>query len=89
MASRWANEEADKAEELRRKKEKEDKKRLKLQKQHEAEESAQVMQVTDSRPAKRRRLSTVDDGRPSPRENALYWKAEPGLHVITHPTSKH
>jgi len=71
MASRWANEEADKAEELRRKKEKEDKKRLKLQKQHEAEESAQVMQVTDSRPAKRRRLSTVDDGAAQPERKCV------------------
>ncbi|KAF1842581.1 Pkinase-domain-containing protein [Cucurbitaria berberidis CBS 394.84] len=53
MASRWANDEVDKAEELRRKREKEEKKRLKLQKQQEAEEAA--------RPAKRRRLSTGDE----------------------------
>jgi cell division cycle 2-like protein len=73
MASRWANDEADKAEELRRKKEKEEKKRLKLQKQQEAEataRAAQTPQETDSRPAKRRRLSTDDDDQevPEPKE---------------------
>ncbi|KAF2852796.1 kinase-like protein [Plenodomus tracheiphilus IPT5] len=63
MASRWANDEADKAEELRRKKEKEDKRRLKLQKQQEAEEAARAAQqeASDPRPAKRRRLSTGDE----------------------------
>ncbi|KAI8936798.1 hypothetical protein NX059_006041 [Plenodomus lindquistii] len=60
MASRWANDEADKAEEQRRKKEKEDKKRLKLQKQQEAEAAAQAAQQAGSRPAKRRRLSNDD-----------------------------
>lgn len=61
MASRWANEEADKTEELRRKKAKEEKKRLKLRKQNEAEESSQVMEVIDPHPAKRQRLDTVDE----------------------------
>ncbi|XP_014554489.1 hypothetical protein COCVIDRAFT_104778 [Bipolaris victoriae FI3] len=71
MASRWANDEADKAEELRRKKEKEEKKRLKLQKQQqEAEAAARVVQeAADSRPAKRRRLSTGDDDEQVPKEN--------------------
>ncbi|CAO2658245.1 Nn.00g059680.m01.CDS01 [Neocucurbitaria sp. VM-36] len=70
MASRWANDEADKAEELRRKKEKEEKKRLKLQKQQEAEMAARVSQQPDSRPAKRRRLSTdnTDDEGPRAQE---------------------
>jgi cell division cycle 2-like protein len=58
MASRWADTEADKAEELRRKKEKEEKKRLKLQKQQEAEAAAQA---AESRPTKRRRLSSGED----------------------------
>ncbi|KAF2244094.1 kinase-like protein [Trematosphaeria pertusa] len=63
MASRWANDEADKAEDLRRKKEKEEKKRLKLQKQQAEQEAAAVAaaraaQRSESRPAKRRRLST-------------------------------
>ncbi|RMZ72384.1 cmgc cdk kinase [Pyrenophora seminiperda CCB06] len=58
MASRWANDEADKAEEQRRKREKEEKKRLKLQKQQEAEAAAATQQqATNSRPTKRRRLS--------------------------------
>lgn len=61
MASRWANDEADKAEELRRKKEKEEKKRLKLEKQQKTEEATQAAQGSDSRPAKRRRLSTGED----------------------------
>jgi cell division cycle 2-like protein len=70
MASRWANDEADKAEVQRRKKEKEEKKRIKLQKQQEAEAAAQTPQDTDSRPAKRRRLSTdIDDQEaPQPQE---------------------
>ena len=70
MASRWANDEADKAEELRRKKEKEEKKRLKLQKQEEAEEAARAAHGSDSRPAKRRRLSNSegDDQTPQPQE---------------------
>ena len=58
MASRWANDEADKAEELRRKKEKEEKKRLKLQKQRDA---AEAVQTSDTRPVKRRRLSDGDE----------------------------
>ena len=60
MASRWADDEADKAEALRRKQEKEEKKRLKLQKQQQAEEAARAAKEAeerDSRPAKRRRLS--------------------------------
>ncbi|CBX99757.1 hypothetical protein IAQ61_003008 [Plenodomus lingam] len=64
MASRWANDEADKAEEQRRKKEKEDKKRLKLQKQQQAEEVArksQAPQEAESRAAKRRRLSNDNE----------------------------
>ncbi|KAH9872093.1 hypothetical protein J1614_006354 [Plenodomus biglobosus] len=64
MASRWANDEVDKAEELRRKKEKEDKKRLKLQKQQEAEEAAKAAHASheaESRPTKRRRLSTDNE----------------------------
>ncbi|KAJ6194592.1 cyclin-dependent kinase G-1 [Bipolaris maydis] len=71
MASRWANDEADRAEEQRRKKEKEEKKRLKLQKQQqEAEAAARVAQeAADSRPAKRRRLSTGDDDEQVPKEN--------------------
>ena len=67
MASRWANEEADKAEEARRKKEKEEKKRLKLQKQQEAEAAAQAAQEAESRPAKRRRLSTGNDDEETPK----------------------
>jgi cell division cycle 2-like protein len=62
MASRWADSEADKAEELRRKKEKEEKKRLKLLKQQEAEAAVQAQaQQAESRPAKRRRLSSGED----------------------------
>lgn len=67
MASRWANDEADKAEELRRKKEKEEKKRLKLQKQQEAESAARAAQEAGSRPAKRRRLSTGDEDEEAPK----------------------
>ncbi|KAJ8108785.1 hypothetical protein OPT61_g7930 [Boeremia exigua] len=65
MASRWADDEADKAEALRRKQEKEEKKRLKLQKQQQEEaEAARVAKEAekrDSRPAKRRRLSNGED----------------------------
>lgn len=61
MASRWADSEADKAEELRRKKEKEEKKRLKLLKQEEAEAAQAQAKQAESRPPKRRRLSTGED----------------------------
>ena len=63
MASRWADDEADKAEALRRKQEKEEKKRLKLQKQQaeEAARAAKEAEERDSRPAKRRRLSNGAD----------------------------
>jgi cell division cycle 2-like protein len=61
MASRWADDEADKAEDLRRKQEKEEKKRLKLLKQQQAEEAAKAASEQDSRPAKRRRLSDGED----------------------------
>ncbi|KAF2133586.1 Pkinase-domain-containing protein [Dothidotthia symphoricarpi CBS 119687] len=62
MASRWADSEADAAEALRRKKEKEEKKRLKLQKQQEADAATtQTSQDVESRPAKRRRLSSDND----------------------------
>lgn len=58
MASRWADDDADKADQLRRKKEKEEKKRLKLQKQAEDEAAAASRErELESRPAKRRRLS--------------------------------
>lgn len=63
MASRWADDEADKAEDLRRKKEKEEKKRLKLQKQQAEQEAAIIASQAkelDSRPTKRRRLSNDD-----------------------------
>lgn len=64
MASRWADDEADKAETLRRKKEKEEKKRLKLQKQQADQEAAAAAESyrrdLESRPTKRRRLSTDD-----------------------------
>jgi len=64
MSSRWANNEADKAEDLRRKKEKEERKRLKLQKQQrEEQEVAQHQQEAGSPPHKRRRLSNdVSEG---------------------------
>jgi cell division cycle 2-like protein len=55
MASRWVDDEADKAEAQRRKQEKEDKKRLKQQK---AEQAAAEQEAALARPAKRRRLST-------------------------------
>jgi cell division cycle 2-like protein len=76
MASRWANDEADKAEEARRKKDKEEKKRVKLQKQQEAEAASRAAQEAESRPAKRRRLSTdVDDeGTAKPKEEATERK---------------
>ncbi|KAJ4305406.1 hypothetical protein N0V90_000937 [Kalmusia sp. IMI 367209] len=60
MASRWADDEADKAEDLRRKKEKEEKKRLKLEKQKAEQQAAATAareRELESRPAKRRRLS--------------------------------
>ncbi|KAF2019554.1 Pkinase-domain-containing protein [Aaosphaeria arxii CBS 175.79] len=61
MASRWANDEADKAEDARRKKEKEEKKRQKLAKQQAEQEAAAARAAAEreqaSRPAKRRRLS--------------------------------
>jgi cell division cycle 2-like protein len=57
-ASRWADDEADKAEEARRKKEKEEKKRLKLAKQQAEQEAAtRAQQESSGRPAKRRKLS--------------------------------
>ncbi|KAA8615865.1 SPS1 Serine threonine protein kinase [Pyrenophora tritici-repentis] len=77
MASRWANDEADKAEEQRRKKEKEEKKRLKLQKQQEAEAASRATQQADSRPSKRRRLSAgsadeeAPSAKPQPEEREL------------------
>lgn len=60
--SRWADDEADKAEDVRRKKEKEEKKRQKLAKQQAEQEAAAARaaaaeQEDSSRPAKRRRLS--------------------------------
>ena len=64
MASRWADDEADKAETLRRKQEKEEKKRLKLQKQQQAEETARAANEAEeheSRPSKRRRLSNGEE----------------------------
>ncbi|KAJ4342287.1 hypothetical protein N0V87_001273 [Didymella glomerata] len=61
MASRWADTEADAAEALRRKQEKEEKKRQKQEKQQRAEAAARDAQDTESRPAKRRRLSN-DNG---------------------------
>lgn len=64
MASRWANDEADKADDLRRKQEKEEKKRLKLQKQQQAEQAARAINEPSSRPAKRRRLSNGEDATP-------------------------
>jgi cell division cycle 2-like protein len=58
--SRWANDEADAVADLQRKKEKEEKKRLKLAKQ-QADEAATAavkpLESSDLRPAKRRRLS--------------------------------
>jgi len=67
MASRWADTEADAAEDLRRKQEKEGKKRLKLLKQQEADALAQQ---SDSRPSKRRRLSTGEDTDAHQQQNA-------------------
>ncbi|KAF2632388.1 kinase-like protein [Macroventuria anomochaeta] len=61
MASRWADDEADKAEALRRKQDKEEKKRLKLQKQQQAGEAARAAKEASERPAKRRRLSNSED----------------------------
>ncbi|KAF1921240.1 kinase-like domain-containing protein [Ampelomyces quisqualis] len=61
MASRWADSEADKAEELRRKKEREEKKRLKVLKQQEAEAAQIHAQQAEARPPKRRRLSSGED----------------------------
>lgn len=61
MASRWADNEADKAENLRRKKEKEEKKRQKLLKQQEAEEATKAAQEAQDRPSKRRRISNGED----------------------------
>lgn len=66
MASRWADTEADAAEALRRKQEKEEKKRLKLQKQQRAEAAASSAQDTESRPAKRRRLSNDNEPTDTP-----------------------
>ncbi len=79
MASRWANEEADKAEDQRRKKEKEEKKRLKLQKQREAElavqeSEAKASQKEGARPAKRRRLSGGNDEEEANNNNATLPK---------------
>ena len=64
MASRWANDEADKAEDYRRKQEKEERKRLKLQKQQQAEEAARAVKEASERPAKRRRLSNGESTMP-------------------------
>lgn len=61
MASRWADTEADAAEARRRKQEKEEKKRQKQQKQQRAEAAARDPQDTQSRPAKRRRLSNDNE----------------------------
>ncbi|KAF9696885.1 hypothetical protein EKO04_005091 [Ascochyta lentis] len=61
MASRWADDEADKAETLRRKQEKEEKKRLKLQKQQQAEATSLAATSASERPTKRRRLSHGED----------------------------
>lgn len=73
MASRWANDEADRAEDLRRKKEKEEKKRLKLAKQQALEQEATAAKAAREaedaeRPAKRRRLSASPE--PSRGENS-------------------
>lgn len=64
MASRWADNEADKAEDARRKKEKEEKKRAKLAKQQAEQEAAthaqtqqQAQEEAGARPTKRRKLS--------------------------------
>ncbi|KNG49690.1 cyclin-dependent kinase G-1 [Stemphylium lycopersici] len=75
MASRWANDEADKAEEARRKKEKEEKKRLKLQKQKEAEAATRVAQEAESRPTKRRRLSGDNNNNNEEDDDAAQPKA--------------
>jgi cell division cycle 2-like protein len=68
-ASRWADDDADKAESLRRKKEKEEKKRAKLAKQQAEQEAAAAAQASreaaeESRPAKRRRVSTSPEKDP-------------------------
>ncbi|KAJ4349871.1 uncharacterized protein N0V89_008490 [Didymosphaeria variabile] len=57
MASRWADDDVDKAEDLRRKKEKEEKKRLKFQRQQAEQAAAAREREMESRPAKRRRFS--------------------------------
>lgn len=69
MASRWADDEADKAEDRRRKQEKEEKKRLKLQKQQAEQEAARAAQEAEARPAKRRRLSNEAAKDVPPKEN--------------------
>ncbi|KAF2654499.1 Pkinase-domain-containing protein [Lophiostoma macrostomum CBS 122681] len=71
-ASRWADDEADKAEDARRKKEKEEKKRQKLAKQQaEQEATARAQQESSDRPAKRRKLSAspeVENAKPAERK---------------------
>jgi len=61
--SRWADDDADKARDVQRKKEKEEKRRLKLEKQHlyekETARTAEATETGDSRPQKRRRISST------------------------------
>lgn len=64
MTSRWADDEVDKAQEVRRRREKEEKKRIKLQKQQAEQEAMAVAareREIETRPAKRRRLSNEID----------------------------
>lgn len=69
MPSRWADTEEDAVEDARRKAEKEEKKRIKAEKQRKAEEAQQAAEVVrqngqhdEERPAKRRRLSQDEQG---------------------------
>lgn len=85
MASRWADTEADKAEDLRRKKEKEEKKRLKFFKQQEAQAAVKAQtqsQDSDSRPSKRRRLSNADKSDDSNKNAAAPKVPEPGRKLL-------
>ncbi|KAF2267897.1 Pkinase-domain-containing protein [Lojkania enalia] len=85
-ASRWADDEADKAEAARRKKEKEEKKRAKLAKQQAEQEAARrSRQEAEGRPAKRRRLSkSLEEESAKPIEAKLLRFETPGWGPCRH-----
>ncbi|KAF2733139.1 serine/threonine protein kinase, CMGC family, CDC2/CDK subfamily [Polyplosphaeria fusca] len=89
-ASRWADEEGDRAEKDRRKKEKEEKKRAKLAKQQAEEEAKaraeQRVQRSDERPSKKRKLSPdgEEDAQPQFGERKLLRFEAPGWGPCRH-----